>query len=49
MTEKEIMDKFTENSVDVLSRDEQQELADNILSLESLSNTADIVTLTCGK
>ena len=49
MTEKEIMDKFTENSADVLSRDEQQVLADNILSLESLSNTADIVTLTCGK
>lgn len=49
MTEKEIMDKFTENSDDVLSRDQQQVLAENILSLELLSNTADIVTLTCGK
>ncbi|MDC1529681.1 MmgE/PrpD family protein [Gammaproteobacteria bacterium] len=48
MTEDEIMGKFTKNSEDVLSPDQQQRLAEKILTLDSLSNSADIVPLTVG-
>lgn len=48
MTEEEIMGKFTKNSEDVLSPDQQQRLAEKILTLDSLSNSADIVPLTVG-
>ncbi len=49
MTEKEIMEKFTTNSADILSTDEQLSLSDRVLSIESLKNAADLVSLTCGK
>ena len=48
MTEDEIMGKFTKNSEDVLSPDQQHRLAEKILTLDSLSNSADIVPLTVG-